>query len=272
MKVGDFTVELVAADTKQPFTEHTAPDGQVYAEVEPDVDYFISLSRSVGVGAAKATIFVDGVNLGYDANVTTYPFCRGSWERKDGRDTMTALRFSKTRQEVGVTPNMLTGKVEVKFYGWGERFYDETKNYKSPELTAESTLGGKKCIKSTTGGSHHTIDCTNKKGYAYKLGEYLCTITLNYCSALGLIYNKILPPPPALDESDESSPQRQRKKRKRSTPPPPASQQEVQTATTTTMISPEENHVDTVKTENSGVQGKVTVQLTYDLVDLTADD
>ncbi|KAL7454218.1 hypothetical protein ACHAWC_005839 [Mediolabrus comicus] len=260
MKVGDFTVELVAADTKQPFTEHTAPDGQVYAEVEPDVDYFISLSRSVGLGAAKATIFVDGVNLGYNTGVTSNKVCKGSWERKDGRETMTALCFSKTRQEVGVTPSMLTGKVEVRFYGLGERYYDDTKNYKSPELTAESTLGGKKCIKSTTSGSQHSIPCTSSYGYAYKLGEYLCTITLNYCSALGLIYNKILPPPPALDESDESSPQRQRKKRKRSQ------------TTTTTMISPDENNLNTVKTENSGVQGKVTVQLTYDLVDLTADD
>jgi hypothetical protein len=270
MKVGDFTVELVAADTKQPFTEHTAPDGQVYAEVEPDVDYFIALS-SDNV-SAKGAIFVDGVSLGYDAAVESSPSFEGGWERKDGKETLSALRFTKTRQEVGVTPSMLTGKVEVEFFALGEIYYDVNKNCKSTELTADSNLGGKKCIKSTTSGSQHTIDCTpdNYNGYDYKTGEYLCTITLNYCSALGLIYNKILPPPPALDESDESSPQRRRKKRKRSTPPPPASQQEVQTATT--MISPEENNVDTVKTENSGVQGKVTVQLTYDLVDLTADD
>jgi hypothetical protein len=269
MKVGDFTVELVAADTKQPFTEHTAPDGQVYAEVEPDVDYFISLSRSVGVGSARAIIFVDGVNLGYNAGVGSKPEYKGSWERRDGREKMSALRFTKTRQEVGVTANMLTGKVEVKFYGLGEKVYD-VENFTSAELTADSTLGGKKCIKSTTSGSHHTIDCTpnHNRGYVYKTGEYLCTITLNYCSALGLIYNKILPPPPALDESEDESPQG-RRKRKRSTPPP-ASSQEGQTTTTTT-VSPEEN-MNTVKTEKSGVEGKVTVQLTYDLVDLTADD
>ena len=45
MKVSDFTVELVAADTKQPFKEHMSPDGQVYAEVEPDVDYFMEELR-----------------------------------------------------------------------------------------------------------------------------------------------------------------------------------------------------------------------------------
>lgn len=41
VKVGDFTVELVAADSKVPFAEHTAPNGQIYAEVEPDLDYYI---------------------------------------------------------------------------------------------------------------------------------------------------------------------------------------------------------------------------------------
>ena len=257
---------MVAADTKQPFTEHTAPDGQVYAEVEPDVDYFIALRTDVG--RVKTSFAVDGLSLGYSSTIITpkkSAVYKGSWERKDGSETMSALRFSKTRQEVGVTPSMLTGKIEVVFYGLGERFYGDTKNYKSPELTAESTLGGKKCIKSTTSGSQHSINSTSSHGYNYKKGKKICTITLNYCSALGLIYNKILPPPPALEvEGDESSPQRRRKKRKRSTPLP--------ATTTTTVISPEENNVDTVKTENSGVEGKVTVQLTYDLVDLTADD
>lgn len=172
---------------------------------------------------------------------------------------------------------MLTGKVEVKVYELGEAYYKDARDFTSSALTADSSLGGKKCIKSTTSGSQHSfvhsVRTAGSKVKRYKKGKKICTITLNYCSALGLIYNKILPPPPALEvEGDGSSPQRRRKKRKMSTPPP-ASQQEVVQTTTTTMISPEENNMNTVKTENSGVQeGKVTVQLTYDLVDLTADD
>ena len=117
MKVGDFTVELVAADTKQPFKEHSAPDGQVYAEVEPDVDYFIALRSDVG--GVKMSFAVDGLSLGYSSNFTTpikAAVYKGSWETKGCRgsqEVTRALRFSKTRQEVGVKPNTLTGKIEV---------------------------------------------------------------------------------------------------------------------------------------------------------------
>ena len=69
MKVGDFTVELVAADSKQPFREHTAEDGQVYAEVEPDMDYYIAVQTKVG--GVKMCYFVDGVYLGYRTNYTS---------------------------------------------------------------------------------------------------------------------------------------------------------------------------------------------------------
>ena len=64
VKVGDFKVELVAADTKEAFKEHTAPDGQVYAEVEPDMDYFVSLGTDVG--GVMMQMSVDGVFLGYN--------------------------------------------------------------------------------------------------------------------------------------------------------------------------------------------------------------
>ena len=63
VKVGGFTVELVAAHTKESFKEHTASDGQVYAEVEPDMDYFISVGSDIS--RVQANIWVDGVNLGY---------------------------------------------------------------------------------------------------------------------------------------------------------------------------------------------------------------
>jgi len=158
----------------------------------------------------------------------------------------------------------------VAFYEMGDIYYEAPGDYVSASLTADSTLGGKKCIKSTTNGSY-TYDIPSSKSRDInpdnevakcEIGKHIRTITLNYCSALGLIYHKILPPPPALEGNDTSAAMGGRKKRKRSTPP---------SYVVAAAVSPEENINAAVKTENIG-QETVTVQLTYDLVDLTADD
>lgn len=256
VKVGGVTVELVAADTKEPFKEHVAPDGQIYAEVEPDMDYYISVSSNIR--GVKFDFLVDGVDLGY-SSIKLKSRYYGHRERKDGKETMTALHFNKTREAQHVAPDMLTGKVEVKVYELGTKYYTQCAmdDFVSASLTAESTLGGKKCIKSTTSGSHSfERSSVKRKGdlvRRYKTGRHICTITINYCSALGLIYHKILPPPPALEGNI-------RRKRKRSTIP---------SQVAAAAVSPEMNNAD--NTENAKHE-TVTVQLTYDLVDLTGDD
>mmetsp|Transcript_24787 Transcript_24787/g.38935 ORF Transcript_24787/g.38935 Transcript_24787/m.38935 type:complete len:286 (-) Transcript_24787:103-960(-) len=284
VKVGGYTVELVTADTKEPFKEHTAPDGKIYAEVEPGMDYFIHVSSHVrGVMMRFA---VDGVDLGYRDFFTgshTKKY-RGSWERRDNRHTITALHFNKTRLAQGVTPDMLTGKVEVHVHRLGEQFYEDTHDRVSTSLTADSTSGGKKCIKSTSSGSQSFG--INPKGLTasskivnYRLGKHLRTITVNYCSALGLIYHKILPRPPDSDSDDDSVPVKKesvpvkkesvpvkkerpkRAKRKRST--------ETSVATAGRASSGEKK----TTAQNNGEQVEmVTVQKTYSLVDLTGDD
>ena len=124
VKVEDFTVQLVAVDTNEPFKEHTAPDGQVYAEVEPDMDYFIAVRSDVG--GVKMEFHVDGVDLGYysdflQSDGSTY--YEGSSERNGGRETMTALRFYKTRQDKGAAAqSTMLGKVEVKIFHWDRSF------------------------------------------------------------------------------------------------------------------------------------------------------
>ena len=48
---------------------------------------------------------------------------------------------------------------------------------------------------------------------AYELGEHLCTITLHYCTAVGLILNKILdaPPPSSQESNNNESPSKRAK-------------------------------------------------------------
>ena len=64
VKVGDFSVELVRADTKEVFKEHTSPvDNRIYAEVEPDIDYLVRVGSHIGDVQCK--LLVDGVDIGY---------------------------------------------------------------------------------------------------------------------------------------------------------------------------------------------------------------
>ena len=65
---GKFKVEVVYAETKIPFKEHTATtDGDTYVEVEPDAEYFVDI-ESKSEDPVVAYIRIDGKDLGY--NVT----------------------------------------------------------------------------------------------------------------------------------------------------------------------------------------------------------
>eukprot|EP00986_Skeletonema_menzelii_P018802 scaffold26719_cov138-Skeletonema_menzelii.AAC.2 len=227
----------------------------------------LSHALSTDVGGVTMKLYVDGVDLGYDYffEIANRSSILGSWSRTGGKERMTALHFNKTREAVGAQSNMLTGKVEVKIYALGEMVIKEMYDYVSTSLTADSMGGGKKCIKTTTNGSN-SFDSTpegqtaSSKEVSYKLGEHLQTITLNYCSAFGLIYHKILPPPPDSDSDEESVPVKKERptKRKRST---------ATSVSTATRVSPEGK----TTLQNNNVQ-MVTVQKTYAVVDLTEDE
>ena len=46
VRQGNFVLEVVYADSKDPFQEHyDASKGKTYAEVEPDIDYFIRVTN-----------------------------------------------------------------------------------------------------------------------------------------------------------------------------------------------------------------------------------
>ena len=154
VKVGDFTLELVRADTKESFKEHIgpAPNNHVFAEVEPGVDYFIRVGSSIGRIHAKAK--VDGVSLGYSKTFKKPDPSKyiGSWERTNGVTKTTALRFNTTRVKgEGEIPTMLTGKVEVTFSELGEKIKLEKRDVAPKVLSSDPKVGGKKCVVSTNG-------------------------------------------------------------------------------------------------------------------------
>lgn len=231
MKVGDFSLQLVDATTKEPFKEHVAPsDGQVYAEVEPGLDYFMSVGTDRG--GVMINYRVDGVDLGYH---TTYHGAkhndyRGNWSRLNGVTQTTSFKFNiaQTRCETDghdeADAAMMTGKVELIVHELGAKTMDIPRDYtgsaQEEKLEEKSKLGdkkmkGKKCLVSTAGSvpldanvkakseTKSKIKAAPKPTAHYARGAYITTVTLNYCSTVGLIINKILDAPPEEEETEE---------------------------------------------------------------------
>jgi hypothetical protein len=206
----DFKIELVYADTKMPFKEHTK-DGKIFVEVEPDVEYFISIQQtgtSRG-GATVATFSVDGRDLGYQqtsSRCTDEPNYRGIWNRENGVATTKALKFTKpliSQDGTNVTRGLLMGKVEIMMYeGILVGYIDTSKNFNS-KFTAsavdmnQSGLAKKKSLRSGEGETTVTTNVSGQRHATFKKGTHFDTVTLNYCSALGLMEVGILKKPDA---------------------------------------------------------------------------
>jgi hypothetical protein len=213
---GDFKIELVYADTKMPFKEHIK-DGKIYVEVEPDVEYFISIQQT-GASRGGTTImqyFVDEQFLGYQ---DTYPYLQceqvpfygGVCTMTNSVSIMTALKFTKPRisaDGTNVKRGLLMGKVEVDMYdGTSDGFEEDQRSNFSSSFSAvdldldldqdQSGYAKKKSLRSGEGETTVSDNCSGKMS-TYKLGALLDTVTLNYCAAPGLIEVGVLEKPGA---------------------------------------------------------------------------
>jgi hypothetical protein len=206
---GDFIVEIVEAESKTPFKEHTRKsDGTVFVEVEPKIEYFVHIKR---VGAdivcsgqsVFAAVSVDGQKMG-----ARYAWDKGSrrsiyaglWKRnsQDGVTTTRALQVFEPAQRVNNSSaqesNYVTGKVEVQI---SERFFSG--KYETSRSSSGRTF--KQCSVSECSGADRKKDekllrsrlgftTTEKKSSStasqpvYKTGKLLDTITLQYCSTV----------------------------------------------------------------------------------------
>ena len=222
-----YTVELVDAETKIPFKEHCTPNGRVFVEVEPDIDYLIMVDVD-GQTKVIADFCVDGKCLGYDSVVfkTRRGKCyNGISSRKDDKLFENCLNFGKIfsfRKDTNIDQSVHSGgNVKVSFY---EAIKDE-----EPDLGRKVDYNDKKgeVIKYKRNSFRDfenpwfggNVDCDDKKGvhtsigqsfYAdkndklnivdnYTRGDRLKEITLHYTSAIGLIHANILPKPPVWD-------------------------------------------------------------------------
>lgn len=208
---GDFVVQLVDAETKQPFKEHTTEDGKVYVEVEPDAEYFISVQK-VGTshpGASYLKFVIDEKEMKYflarsGHKVEASPSLCGLLRIENGTSFHNALKFEKPNVQEGKGgSNLLMGKVEVKIHDGvfqGYQVKDEGYSFSTSIATADvgkqhASVATKKSLR--TGEGSATTKATSYTGRKsiYIPGDHLYTISLNYCSALGLMEVGVIPKP-----------------------------------------------------------------------------
>jgi hypothetical protein len=202
-------IQLVYADTKIPMKEFEK-DGEIYVEAEPDADYFIATRRLhvAGPKVIVGEISVDGVSLGYSfccARVESNTKYQGIRSRFNGQSINTAFRFEKPLFDAkgkGYRGGM--GKAEIKLYegvlgtattkgpsrDFKSRFdpSTDTANLKAVDKKFVLTAKGKTEIVKPSGPS-------GGSGMSYFHGNFVDMITLNYCTALGLIEAGVLPKP-----------------------------------------------------------------------------
>jgi hypothetical protein len=248
VRQGDFIVEMVEAESKTPFKEHRrTSDGKVFVEVEPDIEYFVRIEKvghnptnnqhEYNGGAASvvsATIRVDGQNMGarYSWNREDRYFVYAGLLRREGRvDTETALKVFKPLQKQRVNggsptqgSSYVTGKVQVKireristgtYYDEAQRQTQSTsKNFKTcSTIEYSGEKEKKKLLRSKVGCTvvvqEESSSPPGTKRLRYNRGEILDTITLQYCSAVGLIEVGVLPRPASwgkIKQPHQSSP------------------------------------------------------------------
>ena len=197
VKQEEFTVELVDAENKKSFKEHVSLDGKTfYIEVEPDVEYFVR------VGSDRKPVIVEVIVDGEDLGTT---FCINNCgfglmdltSRRNGKLQITALKIENARfspkDTTDIKPVFWTGNVTAIYY---ERFdtgeYTVKKDHECPwqphDIVAYveglSNLKHKKGVR--TGKGDTIIEKEeHKKKRLPKKGRKLCSITVNYCTAVG---------------------------------------------------------------------------------------
>ncbi len=218
VRLGKFTLELISATAKTPFKEHEGKDGKMYAEVEPDVEYFIRIG-SKDPRPLSMKLFVDGKSLGYITSMDQHSegTC-GLWTCKDDVSTHKALRFNKlvnlrgTPDQKGCDSNTnWTGCIELKvFERIDEGFHEapcnvsSTWNSNTDQILKGMKVSSKKKALNSKEGSASTDAYTNPRN-KFRNGACVTSMTLFYCSTVGLISAGVLAPPPPPDLSQISA-------------------------------------------------------------------
>ncbi|CAB9523746.1 expressed unknown protein [Seminavis robusta] len=209
--LGNFSVRLVNAETKEPFKEHGGPDGKIYAEVEPGLDYFIETEVVGGDDPEKRfliRIFVDGKKLSYRSSQSKSggKRYRGIWSVENRVQKSQALSFQKPTLVGGASSagsNSLFGVVKVEILETISRCTKKRVDHSPSSMdvaaidsdaTGLSPGQTKQAVRS---GKGHNIETRQlEETYtSYMPGKLLQTFTIHYCTVWGLINEGVLQKP-----------------------------------------------------------------------------
>jgi hypothetical protein len=202
---GALSVQLVNAETKEPFEEHILPNGSRYTEVEPNAEYWIRIVANLQQNEhGECVVKVDKEDLGYSTFVSgKEEHFLGIWNRDKTTETNQALKVVELRVESNKP--FCTGSIKVHFYqalasgielSSCKRVTSRWEGGFLPTLFAQD----KKTVKSSPGAKTTTKPVSPPtERTKFVRGKLLESITLRYCTALGLIYAGVLPKPAQWD-------------------------------------------------------------------------
>jgi hypothetical protein len=207
VRVGSFSVELINAETMQMFQEHQHASHH-YVEIEPNAQYWVRVYNHLET-KCKCKLEVDGNELGSGFSVRGGDFSdNGASSRVDMINAKRALQVKKAieSRRHDAARGFWIGSVKVKFYNairTEERWHNACENRQSSwqrgDAPRECSSDGKKAVVSSLGTIEHTSHAKPGIYTLYARGEWLQTIELHYCTAVGLIHVGVLPKPPAWD-------------------------------------------------------------------------
>ena len=217
---GDFSVRIVEAVSKTKFQEHKAPHDhtKIYAEVEPDIEYYIEVEilNENPQNYFYFQVTVDDTELGHRTrvNCSRGKYFVGIWSQNEHTSSKRAFRFEKPTVNIlpdGTTsynPAGLFGKVEVQFFEAHFSGYKQkaTKFHKEKQLmvaqavdVAANSNQAKKVLRSGRGEHSESKAVSSSRSgrvsATYTKGSLVESITVNYCTALGLIKAGVLKKP-----------------------------------------------------------------------------
>ena len=130
VQFGDFSVQLVDAECKLPFTEHHHHDGKTYVEIPNGEEYFIAISKPharLFAGTVLVRMYANGAYLGFNltyvaaTKYTTLKY-KGHWKRQSGVSIDTPIKsvddpLSKDNDATVKEANKpALGKVKIKVF------------------------------------------------------------------------------------------------------------------------------------------------------------
>jgi len=159
VRASGFKFELVDAETKLPFKEHSHGEAKFFVEAEPGAEYFLSIQKMEKTETDVCLFYtVDGTatncQLRYGKKaVDKTPLYKGIRTEENGTSTHTALEFVKPKFSAtsGSNSNLGMGNVQMKVYElhytgrMKERKYKHSSiNFEAATVAVDSAVASKK--------------------------------------------------------------------------------------------------------------------------------